>query len=147
MGVAGDREGYERWRKSRPWWYPLARDPYDAPSFTRENLAAALDQVRQKVAQTSPYFAPLDGARNANEQLRNVSMVDQARNQGDSMAHRPVSSPLPGEPIPGAGDLRGFRAFYGVVVTGPCGARHAMDHSEARALASWLMKTSAEEPT
>jgi hypothetical protein len=49
--------------------------------------------------------------------------------------------------IPNAGELRGFGTQHSVIFTGPAGIPLHLTHSEARALASWLMKMSAEEPT
>ena len=134
----------------QPWWYPLARDPYgDSVTLDPEwwLKGEAMEVLKKAFHAPSdlppqvPFSGTMDGARNAYEQMQNVSMVDQARNQGDKV------KPYYGKPIPDAGTLLGYQAVDGVVITGPCGLRHFMRHAEARALASWLMKWSAEEPT
>jgi len=124
MGVSRE---WVSWRGQ--WWYPLERDPYYAPSLTMENLAVVRKQVRHMMEQ-STLSPPLDSARDADD---------------DRDFRFALSG---GDKIPGAGDLRGYPyGGKGVIVTGPCGLRHYLWHSEARALASWLMKMSAEEPT
>lgn len=124
----------------QPWWYPLARDPYGVTSLDNPLWEMHIATQSNPAAQSTSRGS-MNGARNTYEQMRNVSMVDQARNQGDKV------NPYYGKPIPDAGTLLGYQAVGGVVVTGPCGLRHFMRHAEARALASWLMKWSAEEPT
>jgi len=161
MGVSvySHREAYNKWRQSKPWWYPLARDPY-APEFVpywfREAsriLMPAVDPLPvcpiktwEPDPRSQPSSVPTDGARNATPAQRHglgngiTDMMERVREAADI-------KPFYGAPIPGAGTLRGYLQADGVGVTGPCRLRHHMTASEARALASWLMKMSAEEPT
>jgi hypothetical protein len=137
--------GVFQWAK--PWWYPLARDPYgDAAPFWL--------QLQASVAERLPSCPIKTWEPDPASQAQSRGSMDGARNTwvdplGATITEHPTMpfDPTADNPIPGAGDLRGFRYRYGVHVTGPCGLHHIMTSYEARALASWLMKMSAEEPT
>lgn len=139
----------------QPWWYPLARDPYgdQVPWYMAPQTTLAERMPSCPIKTWDPSVAPksLDEGMprgfNPAAQSHPRGSMDGARNATITEHPTMPFDPTADNPIPGAGNLRGFRYRYGIHVTGPCGLHHIMTASEARALAAWLMKMGAEEPT